>query len=229
MMRVRTRPLARDPLPHLGDQVAHEADLVGIAIGMGTQGHDQAAAQIQGDQGSPPQQAAGDAPQRLEPLGHSLDGLAIEDHDLVVVQALWDGGLRLRFMGIDLVKPSGTLGQEGGAHRDRDPPQLAIGGAEGGFQLAAVLGLLEALTPAAAVFEEGIADQRDDQGEGEDLLVTAAAVLVEDLIESISVSDPPPQGQDGLGQGEPGQDLASWSLQRPPPGKKDLLIFSLIS
>ena len=95
-------PPAGDQPPHLGHQVAHEADLVGVAIGMGPHGHGQAAAHVQGDQGPPPQQAAGDAPQRLEPLGHPLDGLAIEDDDLIIVQALGQWGLGRGIPGVDL-------------------------------------------------------------------------------------------------------------------------------
>ena len=55
-------PLLGDESSHFGHQVAHEADLVGIAVGMGAHGHGQAAAHVQGDQGPSAQQAAGERP-----------------------------------------------------------------------------------------------------------------------------------------------------------------------
>jgi len=48
------------------------------------------------------------------------------------------------------------------------------------------LSLIEALAAAATVFQEGIADQVDEQGEGENLLVTPAPVVVEDLADKVS-------------------------------------------
>src|SRR5208283_2578597 len=189
----------------------------------------QAAAHVHGDQGASAQQAADGAPQRLEPLGHALDGLAVEGDDPIVVQARRQRGLGLRLAGIDLAEPGGTPGQQSGAHGDGDPPQLAVGGTERGLQLTPVLSLIKALAAAATVFQEGIADQVDEQGEGENLLVTPAPVVVEDLIERAGIGDPPPQGQDGLGQGQAGQRIAWWDFHGQPPGKKNLLISSSMS
>ncbi len=173
-----------------------------------------------------PQQAAADAPQRLEPFGHALDGLAVQGDDPIVVQARRQRGLGLRLAGIDLTESGGTPGQQSAAHRNRDPTQLAVGGTVRSLQLAPVLSPIEALAAAATVFQEGVADQVDQQGEGENLLVTPAAVVVEDLIQRAGIGDPPPQGQDGLGQRQTGQCIASWDFHGDPPGTKDLLISS---
>src|SRR5262249_24455763 len=155
---------------------------------------------------------------------HPLDGLAVEDEDLVIVQGRRQRGQGRGVPGVDVAKPCGASGQEGGADGDGGAAQLAVGDAGGGAQVAAVSGGIEALLAAAVVFEEGVADEADDRGEDEDLGVTPAAVLVEDLIDRVGVGGPSPQGQDGLSQGQPGQSLGCRELQDGPPGEKDLLI-----
>ena len=146
----------------------------------------------------------------------TLDGLAINDFDPVAGEALRQWGPRLIGLGIENAEPGRAFGQQGRTDGDRQPLQFAVDGAEGGLKLAAFLGLLHGASAAAVELQQGIADEVNQEGEREDLLVAAPPVLLEDLIEQGGIGDPPPQCQDGLGQGHPGHEVANRSLQEAP-------------
>ena len=56
--------------------------------------------------------------------------------------------------------------------------------------------------------QQDVADEVNQEGEAEDLLITSTPVIVEDLIGQGGVGDPPPECQDGLGQWHSGQVIA---------------------
>ena len=114
-----------------------------------------------------------------------------------------DSGERIgqrRRVGENLAEAVGPLGQEGFADSGRQMAEFVIGRGQGGVEGAVLLGVAKALVPGAVGFQQGIADQLSHQGEGNLLLVGAAAVAVVEDVEVMVVADELPQGQNGLGQ-----------------------------
>jgi hypothetical protein len=86
------------------------------------------------------------------------------------------------------------------------------------------VGVLAGLAPAAVGAEEGVGDEVDEGGEGEEVLAAAAAVALEDVIEEGWLEEVVRQGEDGIGHGEaseglPGEGLRSGFLTRRQQGE----------
>ena len=202
------------PEPRPGDAVAgarehlrHQATVVGLAVGVGGHGHDQPRRRDQGGQELAAVDLAGGAPRRQQPLGRLLDLLAIEEHDGQSRQAGRQGDGPERG-GQQVLQASGGLLEQAEAQLQGDARQLAIerprlrrhrpvaaGPQQGGARLAAVL-------------QQGVGDQVEEGGEGQDQLEAAAAVAAEDAVEEVGAEAIGPQPQRGLGQREPIEDLA---------------------
>jgi hypothetical protein len=115
------------------------------------------------------------------------------------------------------MEPRRAASQEAHAHRDGQPAELAVNGAEGGVQFVAFLSVFEALATTPFVLDQGIADEADHEGERQNLLVAPAAVPVKDLIEICVIGDPTPEGHDSLRQRHPSQDLGRRDSHFVPP------------
>ena len=73
---------------------------------------------------------------------------------------------------------------------------------------------MEALSPAALVQDQGIADQFNEGGECQNVLEAAAAMLPEDLVEDGGFQEIRPERQSGIGQGGALDDKRGEKLQR---------------
>jgi len=73
--------------------------------------------------------------------------------------------------------------------------------------LAARAAALEALAGTAVVFEEGVANEADEGGEGEFAGVAGAAVRLEEAVKGLRITLPLAEPEDGLRQGQAVQDI----------------------
>ena len=110
------------------------------------------------------------------------------------------------------------------ADRQGEAAQLLVGCLLGDGQFAAFATTLETLPAAAVVFEQGVADQGSEGGEGKLVGIAGAAVLLKQVVERGGRTLPLPQQQHGLGQRQAVQDFRckscvalriSWGSVRP--------------
>jgi len=81
------RGVGRGALAHLADGAGHEGALVGLAVGVGGQGHGQARGHVLHHQEFAAQDPALDPAQGLETLGDELEALAVEGVHVEAVEA----------------------------------------------------------------------------------------------------------------------------------------------
>ena len=62
--------------------------------------------------------------------------------------------------------------------------------------------------------DQGVADQGDEGGEGEDVLVAAAAMPRVEVVEELGLEQVGPGGQGGVGQGDARQDHGGEDVER---------------
>jgi hypothetical protein len=63
-----------------------------------------------------------------------------------------------------------------------------------------VLGLVEVLVGGVLAIQEGVGDEVDELGEGEDVLVGMAAVAVEEVVEEVVRGAEVQEAEDGIGE-----------------------------
>jgi hypothetical protein len=73
--------------------------------------------------------------------------------------------------------------------------------------LLALLGVADGLVAAAGTASDGIDEEGDPFGEGKQVLVAAAAMAVKEFVEDLVGGDVALQRVEGLGEGQPTQDL----------------------
>jgi hypothetical protein len=183
----------------VGDEVLDQGSLAGVPVGVRVHGQGQAGRPVQGGHRLAAQQAARHAAQELEAFGHALEGLAVEQQGRKGPQAGRQGAAHPGRQ--QLADRGGTVGQQGLADGQGQPPELAEGRLEAGVELSGFDVLLEAAPAAALVVQQGVSDEVGHGGEGDDALVAGPAVLLPEVVEAALVEDEAPDGERRLGQG----------------------------
>ena len=146
-----------------------------------------------GDQGLATPYTTLPAPQRLEQPGHPLDDLAINQADGQRPQAGWDPRCCRQHGWQQRQQPLRPFGQEGFAQRRSQTAELVVGGLVRGGEDALLVSPQKASPPAAAVRDEGIADESDQYGKGAFAGVRPTPQASEEVVEMVSVGQPGPQ------------------------------------
>lgn len=110
------------------------------------------------------------------------------------------GRLASRLAGKDLTQWGGPVRQKRLAERDVQAPQLAVDGDHRCLQLSVLLRLREHAIAAAPRLQQGITDHPHHLRKGDDLLVAASAVPVEQLVQPLLIRDHPQQATRRLRQ-----------------------------
>ena len=122
-----------------GNDLGHQADVVGLAIGVGGHRHGQTLHRQVGHQDLATDDFAGLAPHRLEPFGNLLQLLAVQDGDPHPSQRGGDPADRVPF-GHQRSHQLGHVFKEAQAQGDRQPPQLTVRGFHAGRQFPLLFG-----------------------------------------------------------------------------------------
>ena len=204
------QPWTSDLLPHHRQQLLHEANIVGVAIRMGMQARRHTRSPIHGHQGASSQQSSRYPPQRLQTLGHLLNGLAVQNTRPEFLQTLG----RRPFAGFreDSPQRPRALAQERLAHRHRQTRQLFVGRLHGTGQGVTLLAFLETAPATPPVAQQRVGNQLHHHREGQQLVVTPAPMPLPQTLQSRRAGDPAPQQQHPFRQGHPFQDRLRWSI-----------------
>src|SRR5262249_26052904 len=101
----------------------------------------------------------------------------------------------------------GEGGEEGLGQGQRQARELAVGGACLDAQLVTLQGFGDGTSSGALVAGQGVGEDTDEFGEGGSVLVASAAVCVEEPAQDTVRGEVAPQGVEGLGQRQLGQDF----------------------
>ena len=206
-------PDARNPSAGTWNHLGHQADVIGLAVGVGGHRHGHPLCRQVGHQDLASDHLARFAPQRPESFGDILELLAIEDGDGDATERRGDRGDRIA-PGQNFPKFLAGIFEEAQAQGDRDPPQFVIDRFLAGRQRALLFGSLEACSATPLVQNQSIANQLNKGGEFEDVLEATAPMLLEDLIEDGGFEQVRPQGQSRIGQGGPLKNHRTKKLPR---------------
>ena len=206
-------PDARNPSAGTWNHLGHQADVIGLAVGVGGHRHGHPLCRQVGHQDLAADHLARFAPQRPESFGDILELLAIEDGDGHAIERRGDRG-DLIAPGQNFPKFLAGIFEEAQAQGDRDPPQFVIDRFLAGRQRALLFGSLEACSATPLVQNQSIANQLNKGGEFEDVLEATTPMLLKDLIEDGGFEQVRPQGQSRIGQGGPLKNHRTKKLPR---------------
>jgi hypothetical protein len=200
----QARPGHGRPRPRQGAR--DQADVVGLAVGVGGQRHRQAVGRQVGHQQLAAVEFAGPAAAGQQALGGVLDLLAIEDHDGQAGEAGGQGAA-IQAGGEQRPQPRAQAGEEGLRQGQRQAGPFAVDGPGARGQPLVSQGLVDGRQAAAAVAGDGVGEDRDEFREGEWIVVAAAAVLPEEGLQDRIGGEVGPHGVEGFRQGEALQDF----------------------
>ena len=158
------QPRARCAASDLGQKTRDERTIVGLAVGIGTEGNCLSGVEAKPYQYLRSQHGSWQTTQRFDSLGDALDLLAIERHQRHCSEA--QGDQRRGFSAIQLRKSIGRLGEEAFREGQREATEFAISCRIRDRHALLLFSAGEALSAASVVLDQSIADETDQNWKG---------------------------------------------------------------